>query len=124
MISRLVLLIFGVLTLFSLGCGLLFQTAVGWHSQEKVTKSEIKQIEVTSNPPGAQVIGRTPDGVETQLGTAPLNDPVDFQIETTIEHPSVWALVVGSLIEGALAVGVIAATAGSSDDTAKAAAAG
>jgi hypothetical protein len=120
MFSRLVLLIFGVLMIFTTGCGLLFQTVVGWHSQEKATKSETKVVEVTSNPPGAEVIRRTPDGVETTLGSAPLADPVPYQIETTVERPSVWGLVVGSLIEGGVAAAAIAAGAGSSDASAQA----
>jgi TolB-like protein len=106
----------GALTvLLSTGCGLLFQTAVGWHSQEQVTKSENKLIEVTSAPQGAQVIRRGPDGAETTIGTAPLTDSIPVQIETTVEHPSVWALVVGALVEGAAAVALIATAPGGSD---------
>lgn len=104
-----------VLAVFTSGCGLLFQSVVGWHSQETVTKDETKPIEVTSAPAGAEVIRRGPDGVEKTIGTAPLTDPVGYRVETTIEHPSVWALVTGALIEG-VGAGALIAVASSADD--------
>jgi hypothetical protein len=121
---RIVLLLFAAFALsVTVGCGLLLQTAVGWHSQETVTKTENKAIEVVSEPSGAQVIRRSPNGQETAIGTAPLTDSIPYQTETTIEHPSVWALVVGGLIEGGASIAAIAAASGSNDSSTQALAA-
>src|SRR5689334_16390926 len=77
----------------STGCGLIFQTVVGWHTQDKQTVTEQKQVDVVSIPPGADVVRRAPDGREQALGTAPMRDSISYQVEVTTESPSVWALL-------------------------------
>jgi hypothetical protein len=108
-------LFFAFVLVFSPGCGLIFQTVVGWNSSEKVTKTENKSVEVTSVPPGAQVTRRDPSGQETQVGTAPLHDTLSYQVEETVESPSAWALVVGSLVDTAGSIALLAVGASSSN---------
>jgi hypothetical protein len=109
---------------FCSGCGLIFQTIVGWNNAESVKKTESKTVEVTSVPPGAQVTRRDPSGQEVAVGTAPLNDPLSYEVEQTVESPSVWALVTGGLIDTVGGIALVAlgissvSSAGSSPDVA------
>lgn len=102
------------LSLSCSGCGMLLQTALGWHVQETNRKSEARVVKITSAPAGAQVARKGPDGREVAVGTTPLTDTHTFEFEETVEKPTTTGLWIGCAVEAAAGVALAAASPSSS----------
>jgi hypothetical protein len=99
------------------GCGALFQTIAGWHSEEQVRHTERAQVQVTSVPPGAEISRRdaaNPSAL-VQLGNAPLTDSIEIGIEETRETPKTTWLWIGAGLELLSVASSIIALNGSGD---------
>lgn len=101
--------------LFTSGCGLLLQTAVGWHKRKIDFIDQTKSVEVTSSPNGAAIVRRSPGGEEVALGDAPLVDSIPYQIEQTTQSPSVYALLLGAAVQAGLSIAVFNAAASTNE---------
>lgn len=100
----------------SSGCGVLIQTAMGWSAETKHTETQRHTVALSSSPDGAELRRKRPGGEELVLGTAPLTDSIDYQVEVTVESPRVGGLIVGGLLD--LVAGVAVAAVGASDGNA------
>jgi hypothetical protein len=87
------------LAIASSGCGVALQTAFGWSDVETRKLSQTKTVAVTSVPAGARIVRRGPDGSERELGTAPLSDGHDVQVEETVERSGTTGLWIGFAAE-------------------------
>jgi hypothetical protein len=97
----------------STGCGLLFQTAMGWTSDETTKSRRTTAIDVLA-PTDAEVSRKGPDQQVTPISPG-MRDNVSWEEEITTATPSYGALLVGALIDGAVSGVLIASGSGGND---------
>jgi hypothetical protein len=81
------------------GCGLVFQTVVGWHCETRIRTVETRTVPIQSTPPGASAYRIVADGSKTSLGLTPLGDEVSYEVETTIVEPHIAPLLIGGAVD-------------------------
>jgi hypothetical protein len=96
-----------LLALFSSGCGIIIQSAIGWSDEEKTRIKETHVVQVSSQPAGAAISRRNPGGDTMNLGASPLIDTVTYEVEVTTEDPNALGLALGGLIEVAIGAAMI-----------------
>jgi hypothetical protein len=91
------------------GCGILAQTIVGWNEPSTVTRTRTHPVRIESSPEGAQVTRTDGKSDPKIVGSTPLVDQVEYEIEESVATPKAWALLgtgIGEVVVGAVLAGV------------------
>jgi hypothetical protein len=88
-----------------------------WWSESTRSKDNVEHVEVSSDPPGAQISRTDPAGRQSALGTAPLVDAVPVKEDELVEAPKTSALWIGTGIEFVVGFGLMVAGVGSAGNS-------
>src|SRR5687768_680120 len=91
------------------GCGIVAQTIVGWSEPSTVTRTRTHPVRIESSPEGAQVTRTDGKSDPKIVGSTPLVDQVEYEIEESVSTPKAWALLgtgIGEVVVGAVLAGV------------------
>jgi hypothetical protein len=91
------------------GCGIVAQTIVGWSEPSTVTRTRTHPVRIESSPEGAQVTRTDGRSDPKIVGSTPLVDQVEYEIEESVSTPKAWALLgtgIGEVVVGAVLAGV------------------
>ena len=81
------------------GCGIGLQTALGWSSEETVQRTARKQVQIETRPANAEVTRRDGRAGEVVLGSSPLVDTIEYQVEEKTRSPDALGLLIGGAAE-------------------------
>jgi hypothetical protein len=87
------------------GCGLLFQSISGWREEVVTTEQRTRRVQISTDPPGAQVIRVGADGIPTAIGAAPLEASYSEPVEIESQEPRMGWMVVGLAVDLAFTLG-------------------
>jgi hypothetical protein len=121
---RALLLVF--LSLWLNGCGVIFQTVIGWSSESQRSSKREHNVSVPG-PVSAPIYRESSDGSRVSIGNAPLVDKVEYEVTETVEEPkSAIPMAVGTVLDVGIAVtgGLLIANASETDALAAGAGAG
>jgi hypothetical protein len=92
------------------GCGIVAQTIIGWNTEESVRTTRTHQVRIESTPEGAQVSRSDGGGEPKIVGTTPLEDRVEYEVEETTLSPRAWGLLgtgIAEVVVGGILAGVV-----------------